>query len=283
MSLSEETLIISFHHRQMPLFEEGMQYLWDAGFRNIWIFETGLECLGPYLGPRRRYESLGLWSSYDGAQVELKRRLSSWHNLEKIRYLVWIDNDCFLYGASYFQRYLEAATTYDYVSHFESPSQNVYEQLRSAQPEQLIYTVDSEEQRFDAVEVYPGFKPNPHWENSYMIMSREGYNQLTQEEISHGRLWISAVHRRGLRMGAHKVNYEGRYTHYGPEWLHVGNFMATYGRLEDSNTQWLFDKEDLLRLGYIKSMCAKSMVYEVRYGSRLAELEKRSGLNFDVR
>lgn len=240
--MKQSTLIISNHHRRSYLFEQTMNMLWNNGYQNILIHDTGNCTWGKYQGKCSEYKELG-WISYDQGMIEFKKRIDT----SKYKRIIMLDNDLFLSDINHFEKYLSEFITdkYDFACHHVSADcykDYIYQQ------DNCITLLDKQD--FIPTDVYPGFVPNPHWENAYLIITTELFNKISQDDISHGRKWIKAMARENARMGAHKANYKLIYSHYGPEWFHVGNLFGYYYRLEN---QQEFNPEstlDMSRLGY---------------------------------
>lgn len=237
-------LVVSHHHKRSVFFEDTMWRLWDAGYKKIFIQNTGIETWGKYQGPGM-LRNLGI-QSYDQAQQNLYQAAS--RSSDAFDYIVWIDNDCWLSSLNHFEQYLQDFIDggYDFSSHFVSGKSLEGYNFQG----KTIVPVQN--QQFLHSEHYPGFCPEPHWENAYMIMKFSSYLKLSNHDVSHGRLWLKAIHDHGMKMGVHQANYLGSYTHYGTEWFHMGYFMAYMSKIEDRFMDWNLDSEqDMFRLGCI--------------------------------
>lgn len=244
----DKILIYSNHHRRSPWFERTIQRLWDDGFKNIVIQNTGGNGdFHQYQGPAKQIIHAG-HQTYDSGMRGFKRTL----NVKDIDAMVLIDNDCFLSGTAHFNKYVEEFLEqgYDFASHYVSASAYVDAQHETYKAGRCI--ADSVEQKFLQAEVFPGFVPEPHWENAYLIIRPEMWNRLTDDDVSHGRKYLKALTREGAKMGTHEAKYVGTHSHYGEEWFHVGALMQFYyyvesGAVDKFNEASTFD---MARLGY---------------------------------
>lgn len=216
-------VIVSHCHRQVDAFSMTCKHLVGAGYDVIIHDTSGKRLINP--PAETTLLDAGAHLGYDGAMINIKRTLQ----LGLFEYIVFLDNDLFLTGISHFQEYLEEfdRRDFDFACHFEYPG--YYENYTIPKGGCIARVRD--QQTFPTTDI----KPIPHWENSYMIMRTEAYDQLTEEDISHGRRWLHAMSQKGFSLGAHYCNYKLRYSHYGPEWFHMGNLMGCYGRIETGN------------------------------------------------
>lgn len=180
--------------------------------------------------------------SYDAAMVNIHKEV-----LHNAKYIVFIDNDFFMTDINHFQKYLNEfiEREFDFTCHFEYPG--YYDENPTMLENSIHSVVDPKTYQNTLI------KPEPHWENSYMIIRTELYNKLSADDVSHGRKWLHAMNKLGAKMGGHYCDYRLRYTHYGPEWFHIGNLMGSYGKVETRN-YGSFDvtsKVESSRLGFM--------------------------------
>lgn len=240
----KDVLVISNHHRRSPYFERGMQKLWDSGFKNIWIQDTGNEAWGPYRGPCSKRIQAG-HLSYDQGMVSFKRSMLATSGCETI---FLIDNDCFIDDVEYLKKMIDEFVDgdYDFVGH---PVQYSYDDTAIGFGD-IIKPVD--DFKILGASVHPGFIPSPHFENSYLLMSMRKWRELREEDVDHSRKHIRATLDLGGKFGIHDCDYRLTYTHVGPGWLHIGNLVAFNYALENGD-QGKFDPESRLamaRLGF---------------------------------
>jgi len=243
----DRLLILSNHYRRSAFFEDTIRLLYDAGYQNVWIQDTGHETWGPYQGPSRIYDKPGHYT-YDSGMVNLKNQIPRGSGPCDV--ILFIDNDCFLNNLDNFQTYLQEFLDggYDYACHFAHPC--YYKNYRFEGKE--ILPVNN--QTFHPSDDKPGFAPDPHWENAYMLIAKSTWDALTPQEMSHGRLWTRGLVRTGARLGTHSCKYKLSFSHFGPGWFHVGNLMGTHIALEKMiKVERKFNPEsrmNMARLGY---------------------------------
>jgi hypothetical protein len=241
MIMKSDFVVVSNHHRRSLFFEDSMRHLWLDGYRNILVQETGSESWGPYQGPGDTVH-LGT-RAYDQGMVQLKRTLAN----RDWKVMLLVDNDCFLSGATEVNRFVAAFLdgNYGFASHHVSADS--YKDYYDYSNGPIAHVTD---QKFIPADIYPGFCPDPHWENAYTLITRDAWDKLSEDDVSHTRKWFKALHENGEKMGAHKAKYRLIYTHYGDEWFHWGNLMAYYYRLERRQPFSPESKLDMSRLGY---------------------------------
>ena len=130
-----------------------MRRLWDSGFQNIVIQETGNEAWGAYQGPFSSMLRMGT-SSYDAGMVNFKQQIRDWPGV-----ILFVDNDCFLSSADgtrqYIQDFIDGG--YDFACHHVSADH--YKEYNFVGSIALVA-----EQTFNPVDAYPGFVPSGrHW------------------------------------------------------------------------------------------------------------------------
>tara|TARA_Y100000310_G_scaffold241139_1_gene245045 strand:- start:2268 stop:3122 length:855 start_codon:yes stop_codon:yes gene_type:complete len=238
----KDLLVITNHHRRSSFFEDSTRRLKAAGC-SILIQETGGGEWGSYQGYSDRFVTYGP-QSYDQSMVALAVENSY---ISQFPYILFLDNDCFLSGTEYLEKYLAefVAGDYDFASHVVGKEDA--ERYRS---DSLITTVEN--QQFHECNVYPHFSLSPHWENSYTLMKSSLWTSLEPAILGHTRRWLKAIHDKGCKMGAHRANHRMSYTHFGPEWFHVGNLMRYYyfveaGAMKNFSTD---SSLDMSRLGF---------------------------------
>lgn len=237
-------LIVSHYHRSLGFFEDTMKMLWGHGFNNVVIQQTSDINLSKYNGPCKTLISLGQ-STYDRSMIELKKVIKN----EICDYILLLDNDCFLSNINHLKQYLNEfiRDNYDFSCHLVSPDYYLTHPVGG-----VIHQIIN--QKFVPCSDYPGFIPDPHWENSYLLIKKSSYDKLSEEDVSHGRKFIAALLREKMKIGAHYANHRMTYTHFGDEWFHIGNLMQYIFALEQNNI-YFFKKDsdiDKSRLGFIQ-------------------------------
>jgi len=237
-------LILSNHYRRSCFFESTMRKLYQAGFRDIWIQDTGASLWGPYRGPASRIGRIG-YKTYDEGMVSFKREKIPSH----IDTVLFIDNDCFINSASVVTRYLEdfKKGQFQWACHHISAV--------DYKPEQTFLSSTIEpcpSQTFESWDQPPYVTPVPHWENAFLMIDRQLWDKLTPGDVSHGRRMVKAAYDLGAKMGSHKAEYRRTYSHFGDGWFHVGALMIWHNYLEENKLD-RFNSEsfmDMSRLGY---------------------------------
>jgi len=256
----ESLLVITNHHRRIPFFEDTARRLKEAGC-SILIQETGGGEWGSYAGPVDRHIVYGP-QSYDQSMVYLAKENSY---ISQFPYILFLDNDCFLSGTEYLEKYLVEFIKggYDFASHVVGAEDDA--KYRSP-----FLITEVTDQRFVDCNVYPHFSLSPHWENSFTLMKSSLWCDLPCEVLGHTRRWLHKIHAMGGKMGAHQANYRG-YTHFGPEWFHVGNLMRYFYFIEAGQME-NFSPESSLDLSRLGFFLAQEKIYPGPYREELYSL-----------
>ncbi len=238
-----KVIFVTLHHRRSLFYEKAMQRLLDRGYELV-ILETGFDkgfgsCA---LSKNVSYHFTDSQTSYDQGMVLLKEILKDY----EWDIAIWIDNDFFLNDIEYLEKRIEdfIKGNYGFCSYFENGF--------STEGYKFEGTIaEVTDQKFEEVVEYPGFKPNPHWENAFMMFTRNLWDKLTPDDVSHGRKCIKAIYSLGAKMGTIVKQEALRYSHYGKGWFHVGNLTGYYYKIENSDSSGFNGTElDMSRLGY---------------------------------
>jgi hypothetical protein len=242
----EEVLVICNHHRYLPVFKDTIRHLWHAGFRNIWIQETGNGSWGWFDGYSRWTQRSGE-ISYDIGMVRFKNIISS---AVPGNALFFIDCDCFI---------SDIAPLHRFISDFEAGgyAYSCHHPLASAYSPDYVYNgciAPIKSQKFFPSPDFPGFYPEPHWENTYALMNRHTWDGLQPQDMPHTRMWLRRIHELGGKFGAHHANYRLQYTHFGDGWFHFGNLMAFLYAVErgDESKFQVNSETEMSRLGFLQ-------------------------------
>jgi hypothetical protein len=236
------------HHRRSFYFEDTISLFKD---HQVVIQETGSHSPWGEFGEKTdniHYIDREDQISYDQSMIQFKDILMQfdWD------IVVFLDNDLFLIGTDYFNRTIHdfIEQGYDFCSYFENGSIDHY-----------LYDgtiAEVKDQQFFEVSIYPGYKPVPHWENAYMYLTRDLYSRLSYEDLSNSRKMVKSIHSTGVKMGCKKTEYRAGYSHFGPEWLHMGNLMKYYYIIESGNfSQLNHSQVDKIRIGYFLAQAEK--------------------------
>lgn len=241
--MKDSTLIISNHHRRSTMFEHFMTQVYDAGFKHIWIQDTGSEAIGKYQGPYEKYWGIGS-VPYDRGMASFKQRLPS-ADYERI---LLIDNDCFVTPEA-IERFITDFDKGDYDFGSHHIGADCYDE--SYQFDGCIAEV--KHQKILPSDVYPGIVPEPHWENAFLLIKQGMWNRLSIDDVSHGRKYIAALVREKAKLGAQRAQYRLGYSHFENGWFHIGHLMAFIHAVEHGNlSQFSTDSElALSRLGFL--------------------------------
>lgn len=238
-------IFVTIHHRKSLLFEKGLELILKDF--PVLIYETGVDKGFGVFGLKNnvRYVESNDTMSYDQGLMNLKDVLTGdWDILH------FLDNDCFITDTKYIKQTIEdfAKSDLGFCSYFE----------RGYEPDKYKFEgtiAEVTDQKFEHFDYYPGYKPNPHWENAMMMFKREAWNKLTKEDLSYGMINIKAMFDKGIKMGVKKREMRGFYSHCGEGWFHVGNLMAYYYMMESLDISKLNPNSDidLARIGYFVS------------------------------
>lgn len=246
----EEVLFYSNHYKRCWFFEDTVRRIADAGYK--WaILLTGSP--GPFRHchvdhPRVKFYETSQ-TSYDSGMVTFKR--SGILLQPGVKYLVHIDNDCFLNGIQELEEYLEEFVDggYDYACHL------VGNPAASRYPTETHIAHVFDQKMIPSLDTPDTPTPDPHYENAYQAIRVSAYQKLTEFDVGHHRRFLAALHKTGAKMGAHKASYRWDYSNWGKEWFHVGHIFEKYLQLEANNLAGIQrynpDSEfDLFRCGF---------------------------------
>ena len=246
MSLNPNDIIVATnHHRYMPCFMDTMQRLWDAGFRRIWVQETGNGSWGWYDGPSELIQMAGS-ISYDRGMLRFKEVINSGVAAKVIFFL---DCDCLI---------SDTEELFGFISDFDRGeySFSCHNTPNSANNPNYVYDgciAPVTDQKFIPSSDEFGFYPEPHWENTYALVKKDIWDRLGPRDVSNTRVWFRAMHRLGGKFGAHKAEYRCQYTHFGSSWFHFGNLMAFFYAVENLDpSKFPIDSDVAMsRLGFL--------------------------------
>lgn len=258
MKTGTKVVVAGLHHRRSLLYEDSIKLLLGGNYSLVIQNTSGTVTRFGRLGvahPRLRFHDSDAQIPYDAGMVKFKDILGPY----EWDAVVFIDNDLFFTDLSYLKElirdFIEGG--YGYCSNFVNPAHYGSYVFKNS-------IAEVGDQRFEPTPDYPFLMPVPHWENALMLVSRDVWEELSREDISHGRLFLNGLVKAGAKMGVHKADHRHGYTHYGDGWFHVGNLMAYYYRVETGNAKGLDPDSvvDKSRLGYF--------VYQrERYGSSI--------------
>lgn len=249
-------IIASNYHRHMPFFDDSAHRLYDAGFKRMVIQRTGSLALCQYTGPGEVFSSGHI--PYDSGMINFRNVLKS-NDYDAI---LFADNDCFIQDADYIKEYVRQFLEggYDFVCHLVSPEP--YKTMDFSNGK-IIAPFDMEILPSD---MPPWMVPNPHMENALLLISRRMYEQLSTDDVSHGRKWIKAVKDKGGKFGSHICQHRMTYTHIGinNSWFHLGNYFQYSSHIENK-TYARFNPESELDLSRVGYLVAQKTHYGINY------------------
>lgn len=240
-----DIIVATNHHRRMPCFMDTMQRLWNAGFRHIWVQETGNGSWGWYDGPSewmQKSENI----SYDMGMMRFKNFI---HPGIKVKAIFFIDCDCFI---------SDTEELFRFISDFEigGYSYSCHHISKESYSPSYVYNgciAPVTDQRFIPDNGEFGFHPEPHWENTYALITKDMWDKLGPDDVLNTRLWFKTMHRLGGKFGVREAEYRFQYTHFGKSWFHFGNLMSFLYAVEQFNPSKFSIESDVAmsRLGFL--------------------------------
>lgn len=248
----DEVLVICNHHRKLPFFEEGIRHLQRGGYNRFLILNTGLEPWTKFSMSGVETYDAGSHLNYFQGCILYKDLLETRHR--DVKYIVHLDSDLFLTDHEHFTTYLnevdsgnfDFASYYSHNYHLESYAHNFGTAIAAAIPQQILDYSPDPDVIWDSA-ACPGVFPWPYWENSYLVITREMWDRLSRNDVSHGRWWIKSMMEKRAKMAVLRTSYltSERYrrghngtrpvTHYGREWFHIGDYTYYYYAMESGN------------------------------------------------
>ena len=274
-----KTLLVTLHHRRSLFYEEGIKKFIDANYP-LFIYNTGCNDGFGKFGLKSHLvtqQSSQNTISFDQGMMDLRSILvnKDWDTI------FYIDNDIFFENIEYAMLLIKQFNESDYM--FCSYFENGYIYKHEYIFDDLIAHVKN--QTFDIVNQPPyHFKPNPHWENAFMLIKRDLWNHLTKTNFINSREMIKAIFESGAKMGVHKRESKLTYSHYGKGWFHIGNLMKYYYVLENRDLNVLSKDSiiDMSRIGYFLAQRKKfgNEIYTEHINKNLnLAIEKLGGEN----
>lgn len=241
-----KTILVTLYHKRNVLYEESISKLLEAGYP-LYLYETV---------DGSQFGSFGIVhdnvthieaqpGSFDNGMVDLKDKLSQyeWDTV------VFLDSDIFFDDISYAEKLIKQFNESDYG--FVSYLENAYTYDSKYQFDGLIAEV--RHQSFEPVDQPPyTFKPNPHYENAFMLIKRTVWDKMKKDDFINTREIIRSVCDLRSKIGVHKREARLTYSHKGEGWFHVGNLTQYYNILEKADLHLLkLDSEiDKARIGF---------------------------------
>lgn len=235
-------MFVSIHHRQLPLFDKGIDLLRSDGF---FVFILNNEN-----------------DNYDNGVAKIA---------DLVRNMEWdiihfVDNDCFISDTTYIKQTLKdfADSPLGFVSYFENGYGNDYTKYK-------FKGTIAEVKNQTFIKKYPFMKPS--WENAMMMFKREAWKQIT--DFSTMEKIIPELWGKGVRFGVKKVEPRLRFSHKGEGFFHMGNLMKYYYMLVNDE-EIPIDEISKARIGYFQHdgiMPDKTNKYE-DYRKEFYELSK---------
>ena len=253
----DKVIFVTCHYRRSLFFEETVKMITEAGYK--WLIQD------TYLNPDPHFGEFSVSNSNieiipsDHANMWVDECMLGYKNILKNRdwdVMVHIDNDMFITGMKHMIDYINEFIDggYDYCSYFTKPNKT--------------YTFDDSiivnlrELNKVPLPNFPHLTPEPNFESAYKLTSRRAWDQLTDDNFKDGRLGILAFYDNGSKMGVRSANFKYGWTHYGEEWLHMGNHFNYYDKIQTNDiTSLKPDREyDVAKIGYF-------LAQKVHFGS----------------
>lgn len=149
-------------------------------------------------------------------------------------YLLLLDNDCFVWDISVIHDFLEAFQqgSFDFACHLVEGERS---RMSWVPYENQVVIRDTRlervEQTITPITEYPFVHTKPRWENALALFSKRAFLSLDTNELSDFRKLIAGLHTRGYRLASRSVQYNLKYSQYGPGWFHVGNLCPYLGMM----------------------------------------------------
>ena len=240
------TILVTLYHRRNVLYEEGIFKFLEAGYP-LYLYETVDD---------NSFGSFGLFhprvihieaqpGSFDNGMVDLKDKLSA-YNWDTV---VFLDSDISFDDITHAEAIINQFNNSDY---------GFCSYLENAYPYDSRYKFDGEiaevrHQSFEPVDQPPyTFKPDPHYENAFMMIKRNVWDRMKKEDFINTRQIIKAVVDTHAKIGVHHREARLTYSHKGKGWFHMGNLTQYYNLLDKGEIHLLkTDSEiDKARIGF---------------------------------
>lgn len=213
-----KVLFVSIKHREIKLFEDGIELLRKDGFP---VFILNNE-----------------YDNYDNGVVKLGEllRTMDWDILH------FVDNDCFITDTTYIKQTLKDFEESDlgWVSYFENGYGNDYTKY------DFKGTIaEVTDQKF--IKEYPYMTPS--WENAMMMFKREAWDSIT--DYSDLQKWFPELIEKRFRVGVKKVEPRLKFTHKGEGFVHIGNLLPYFYKIEKGE-EIEVDEITKPRIGYFQ-------------------------------
>jgi len=234
----QNVLLICPYVRKNYFFEDSMRKLWDAGFKNIWIMQTGVSTFGEYDGPKSKFINgkkypYGWGAALKDFQKEIRTAKS------KYDYVLLMDFDIFLSDINSFKGIAEEtiAGQYDYVSrinndHFATGYDWNDQFVVETHPEIVYMGGPKEKNNPSKMGTHPPFG------TGFEFYSKKLWESFGDKEFYDWPQMIKKAVDGNMKMGAYWSTRGVRKTGeqcWGKEWYHIANLTSHYGYIE---TQW---------------------------------------------
>lgn len=239
-----KVLCITIHHRPIGHFYATQSALYENGYKNWLIVNTGR----PEDSSKLHGSILNLPNSSFDAGLEAARIYTDRYETTDWDYVLLIDNDCFTRNSSYIDWLVKEATDHkaDFVSHMENSD-------GPSRTDPSINGIKEQAVQVHTTEEYPYVRPIPHWENSLTLIKFSLWKSIESKRFSHTRmLFVKMAESNAKMFHNHQVTYPGNLTHHTPGWFHIGGLMRIYYAVEQGNYLAVSDSDnDLARLGFL--------------------------------
>lgn len=241
-----KTILVTLYHRRNVLYEEGISKFLEAGY-SLYLYESvDNNSFGTFgIINDNVIHMEAILGSFDDGMVDLKDKLSKyeWDTV------VFLDSDISFEDITYAEELIKQFNESDFG--FCSYLENAYVYDSKYVFNGLIAEVKN--QSFEPADQPPyTFKPNPHYENAFMLIKRKVWNRLKKENFINTRELVRAICATRVKIGVHKRESRLTFSHKGEGWFHMGNLTQYYNILDrgDLHLLNLVSEVDKARIGF---------------------------------
>lgn len=241
-----KTILVTLYHRRNIFYEEGVSKFLEAGYP-LYLYETvDQNSFGNFGIVHDNVTHLeAIQGSYDGAMMDLKDKLDhiEWDTV------VFLDSDIFFEDITYAEELIKQfnESDFDFCSYFENPYHY------DSKYEFHGHIAEVRNQSFEPVDQPPyTFKPNPHYENAFMLIKKGIWSKVRKESFKDTRELFRSIFDAKGKMGVHYREARLTYSHKGKGWFHIGNLTQYYNILDGGEMHRLNPESEIdkARIGF---------------------------------